>query len=394
MRSADLSPDRRACLEPVPEWPGAFALNPPAVRFDALAPLRPLFEAQAALERLRMASAQLPNPDLITRTLSRREAVMSSQIEGAHAGLQDVLEFEATQDAEGLPADARTTLNYVEALEFGLTTVRTHGQEAFSIAFVQALHRALMRHDSAYRDVPGEFRTVQNWIGGLRIQDARFVPPRPERIAGAMDDLVDRVLRYEPEGNAYLHVIVRAALAHAQFETIHPFRDGNGRTGRLLIPLMLAAEGSPPLYVSGPLYRNRHDYFDALLEVQLRSRWDSWIEFFTQAVMIACDESMALAVQLVALREDWNRRVAERRADSASRKLVAVLIGTPVVTVNQVKRLLGVSFPAANNAVADLVSLGILKGTPRLRNRVFVAHEAIAVLDQAPEELRRPSLTP
>jgi len=169
--------------------------------------------------------------------------------------------------------------------------------------------------------------------------------------------------------------------------------DGNGRTGRLLIPLMLAAEGFPPLYVSGPLYRNCHDYFDALLEVQLRSRWDGWIDFFTQAMMIACDESMALAAQLAALRDDWNRRVADRRADSASSKLVAALIGTPVVTVNQVKRLLGVSFPAANNAVADLVSLGILTGTARQRTRAFVAREAIAVLDQAPEQYRRPSLT-
>lgn len=394
MRATDLSPDRRARLEPVPEWPGAFSLNPPPVDLDAIAPLRLLFEAQAALERLRMASAQLPNPDLITRTLSRREAVMSSQIEGTHAGLQDILEFEATQDAEGLPADSRITLDYVEALEFGLTTIRARGQEAFSIAFLQDLHRALMRHDTAYRDVPGEFRTVQNWIGGLRIQDARLVPPRPERIADTMEDLVGRVLRYEPQGNAYLHVIVRAALAHAQLETIHPFRDGNGRTGRLLIPLMLAAEGFPPLYVSGLLYRNRHDYFDALLEVQLRSRWAPWIEFFTQAVMLACEESMALAAQLVTLRDDWNRRVADRRADAASRKLVAVLIGTPVVTVNQVKRLLGVSFPAANNAVADLASVGILTGTARQRNRVFVAREAIAVLDQTPEQLRRPSLTP
>jgi Fic family protein len=129
-------------------------------------------------------------------------------------------------------------------------------------------------------------------------------------------------------------------------------RDGNGRTGRLLIPLMLAAEGFPPLYVSGPLFRNRHDYFDALREVQLRSRWDGWIDFFTQAVMSACDESMALAAQLAALRDDWNRRVADPRADSASSKLVA-----------------------------DLVSLGIRTDTARQRNRVFIAREAIAVLD-------------
>lgn len=251
-----------------------------------------------------------------------------------------------------------------------------------------------MRHDTAYRDVPGEFRAVRNWIGGLRIQDERLVRPRPERIAESMENLVGRVLRSEPLGNAYLHVIVRAALAHAQFETVHPFGDGNGRIGRLLLPLMLAAEGFPPLYVSGPLYRNRHDYFDALLEVRLRSRWDGWIEFFAHTEMIARDESMVLAAQLVALRDDRIRRIADRRADSTSRKLAALLIGTPVVTVNPVKRLFGVSFPAANNAVADLAALGILTGTARQRNRVFVAREAIAVLDQAPEQRHRPSLTP
>ncbi|WP_169208730.1 hypothetical protein [Aromatoleum petrolei] len=144
--------------------------------------------------------------------------------------------------------------------------------------------------------------------------------------------------------------------------------------------------------MSGLLYRNRRDDFGAPLEVQLRSRWDGCIDFFTQAAMSACDESMALAAQQAALRDDRNRRVADRRPDSASRKLVAALIGTPVFIVNQVKRLLGVSFPAANNAVADFVSLGVLRGTARQHNRVFVAHEAIAVLDQAPEQDRRPSL--
>jgi len=393
MRSADLSPDRRARLEPVPDHSGVFALNPPPVDLDVVAPQRLLFNAQAALDRLRAAAEHLPNPDLITRTLSRREAVMSSQIEGTHAGLQDVLEFEATQDADGLPADTRSTLDYVEALEHGLGEIRAQGISAFSVAFIKDLHRALMRHDPTYRDPPGQFRGIQNWIGGFRIEDARLVPPRPERIDECMEDLAGRVLRYAPESNAYLHVIVRAAIAHAQFETIHPFRDGNGRTGRLLIPLMLAAEGFSPLYVSGPLYRNRQEYFDTLLDVQLRSRWDDWISFFTQAVLIACDESMDLATQLVALREDWNARVADRRADSASRKLAALLIGTPVLTANQAKTLLGVSFPTANNAIANLVDLRILTGTERRRNRVFIAHEAISLLNRPPAQRNRPSLS-
>jgi Fic family protein len=206
-----------------------------------------------------------------------------------------------------------------------------------------------------------------------------------------MDNLVHSLLRYEPESNAHYHAIVRAAVAHAQFEAIHPFRDGNGRTGRLLIPLVLAADGYLPLYVSGPLHRNRGRYFDTLLATQLRSEWAGWIDFFNEAVEIACDESMRTARDLIGLRDDWRVRLQDLRADAAALRLIDLLIESPVVTVNQVKDALSVSFPAANNAVQELVDRGILTRSERRRNRTFRADDAINILNAAPSQPRRPA---
>lgn len=390
MRAIDLSPDRRARLVPVPAHSGAFALCPPPIDLSQVPPLFSLVRAQEALVRLQVEVEHLPNPDLVTRTLARREAVLSSQIEGTHAGIRDVLDYEATHDATDLPADSRSTLDYARALDYGLQEIRARGMNAFSSEFICGLHRILMEGDPGYRDEPGRYRTAQNWIGGFNIHDARLVPPPPERVPEAMDDLVDSLLRYEPESNAHYHAIVRAAVAHAQFEAIHPFRDGNGRTGRLLIPLILAADGYPPLYVSGPLHRNRGRYFDTLLATQLRSEWANWVDFFNEAVEIACDESMHTARSLVGLRDDWHARLQDLRSDAAARRLINLLIESPVVTVNQVKDALNVSFPAANNAVLELVERGILTGSERRRNRTFRADDAIDILNTAPPP-RRPA---
>lgn len=316
---------------------------------------------------------------------------MSSQLEGTHAGIGDLLEYEATHDASSVPADTRSTLDYVLALQHGLKAIEIQGGKALNEELIKGLHRCLMSSNPLYQDKPGEFRTIQNWIGGMRIQEARFVPPRPERVPECMADLVTNVMQYEPEGNAFAHIVLRAGVAHAQFETIHPFRDGNGRTGRLLIPIMLASEGYPPLYLAGPLYRNQREYFDALLQVQLRSDWSGWIRFFAQAMALACEESIDIATRLIHLREAWRETIKNRRADSAVRKLVELLIGTPVVTAGGVKEMLSCSFPAANNSIADLVSFGILKDSGRKRNRFFVATDVIDILNQRDSDPRVPS---
>ena len=389
MRKSDLSPERQARLEPVPGKPVVFALDPPPIgrieEFSGrLAASESMRDAVRMLEDLRLESARLPQPDLVTRTLSRREAVLSSHIEGTQSGLSDLFEYECTLDDARLPRDVRTTLAYVRALELGLQAVRTQGHAAFTLPFISSIHRCLMEEEPAYRDAPGQLRQVQNWIGGLRIEDARFVPPRPERVQDGLHELIDHALDYRPEGVMVMHVLRRAAIVHAQFETIHPFRDGNGRTGRLLIPLQLAAEGYPALYVAGPLYRNRREYFDSLLGVQLRSDWQGWMSFFAQAVMLACEEALETTQALIALRDRWRALVADRRSDSASRKLVEMLIGQPVVTATQVGARLEVSFPTASHALADLVQKGIVREPGNRRNRVFVAEEVIRILEGKP----------
>lgn len=386
MRKSDLSVERRARLEPLLGKPGVFALDPPPIgsletfahRLEASDHMG---EAARLLEHLRDESAKLPQPDLITRTLTRREAVHSSHIEGTQSGLTDLFEYECTLDDSRMPSDVRTTLAYVNALEAGLQIVRAQGPAAFELAFIQSIHHHLMADDATYRDTPGALRSVQNWVGGLRIEDARFVPPRPERLQDGLQDLIDNVLNYRPEGVMVMHVLRRAAIAHAQFETLHPFRDGNGRTGRLLIPLQLAAEGYPPLYVAGPLYRNRREYFDRLLAVQLRSDWTGWMRFFAQAAIIACTEALDTTHALIALRESWRKALASQRTDSASRRLVESLIARPVMTATQASQELGVSFPTASRALAILVREGIVREPGSRRNRLFIADDVIRILE-------------
>lgn len=385
MRKQDLSVDRQKLLVPVETAPGAFALIPPPVPrslpLEGIA--QPLFEAHEALAKMQEAASRLPNPYLITRTLDRREAVKSSQIEGTHADVDGLLEYEATGDAEGLPPDVAVTLNYVKALEYGLEQVRESGVQSITTNLVRELHRVLMEGEESYRDVPGEYRSIQNWIGAYRIYDARFVPPPAGKVQPAMEDLLD-FMRYEPEGVVHTSVVARMAIAHAQFETIHPFRDGNGRTGRLLMPIMLAAEGYPPIYLAGFLKEHQSIYYDSLLAVQLRGDWKGWIRFLADGVVAACRESGVLAKDLLELQAAWQDRVSGLRADALAHKLVDYLMAKPVVTANQVKDDFSVSFPTANSALEQLTQFGILAEPRRKRNRVFVADEVITILKSAP----------
>lgn len=382
MRKQDLSPDRQQRLVPVVGHSGAFALIPPRIH-DAIPVVgveRNIAEAQEALSRLQEVARHLPNPELITRTLTRREAVQSSRIEGTRSEISDVMEFESTGHAEGLPADVTITLNYVKALDAGLALIKEQGQAALNTGMVKLLHRELIG-STPYQDAPGDFRTIQNWIGGLRIHDARFVPPPAAEMQPLLEDLED-FLNYQPEGNAYLPIAVRMAIVHAQFETIHPFRDGNGRVGRLMLPLMLAAEGYPPIYLAGFLKTNQREYYDTLLNVQLQGKWAEWVSFLSQAVVSGCNESEQIARALLTMRDGWAAKLAHTRRDSSARKLAHLLIGYPVMTVNRAKELLDVSFVAANNAVQSLVAAGILSEPHTSRNRAFIADEVIELLNR------------
>ena len=388
MRKSDLSPGRQKLLVPVQEYSGSFALVPPPTPYSI--PSRtvsaPAFRAHEALGALREATARLPNPDLVTRTFDRREAVRSSQIEGTSSGMDELYTFEATGSEEGLPPDVVVTQNYVLSLEYGLQEVRERGPTALTSQLIKELHRHLMQGTN-YR--PGEFREKQNWIGARYIHEARFVPPPADHVEGCIEDLV-KFLQATPQEEDMLEVpiVIRMAIAHAQFETIHPFTDGNGRVGRILLPLMLAAEGYPPVYIAGYLKRHQQMYYDLLAGVQLKDQWPAWIQFFASAVESGAKESINTASALEKILGRWGTIVAELklRSDSAVNRLPELLIGSPVVTARQVEKALGVSFPAASNALGKLADAGILTQQGESRNRRFVASEVIELLNRSPEE--------
>jgi Fic family protein len=241
-----------------------------------------------------------------------------------------------------------------------------------------------------YRGVPGEFRSVQNWIGNRYIDQARFVPPPPDYLQTAMNDLATFLQSTPKEEDPFeVPIVIRMAIAHAQFETIHPFTDGNGRVGRILLPLMLAAEGYPPVYIAGFLKQHQKTYYDMLAGVQLQDRWTEWVQFFATAVEESAKETIATASALMVLLGRWSELVSglKLRSDSAAYRLPELLIGSPVVTARQVEKALGVSFPAANNALSKLVEAGVL--TPHeqnQRNRRFVAPDVIEILNRLPGE--------
>jgi Fic family protein len=388
VQRSDLSPDRRRALVRLATHPGALALVPPPAprALNVTSILPQVMEAHEALASVRASTRRLPNPDLIARTLDRREAVLSSQIEGTQADVAQLLDYEATGDVEGLPPDVHVTLNYVRALDLGLAQVRARGPGALTVDLLCHLHAVLMAGVVDYPDAPGRLRTIQNWIGGASIYAARFVPPPPGQLQAPLRDLED-FLQPDRSAPAVLSIVLRLAIAHAQFEAIHPFRDGNGRVGRVLLPLMLAAEGYPPIYLAGYLKRHQHAYYERLAGAQLRGDWLAWARFLADGIVAAAREAAALAEAMLALKAEWQAALAGLRADAAARHLPALLLGTPVVTVNLVRERLGVSFPAANAAVAALVERGILaQPVTRGRNRVFAASALVSLLNRPPTD--------
>lgn len=392
MKKTDFSSNLQKRLVPAEDYPGAFALIPPPTprSIPSKTVSSEVARAHEALGALKMSTANLPNPDLVTRTLDRREAVRSSQIEGTHSDMDQLLTYEATGSGDGLPSDVVVTMNYVKALEYGLKEVRGRGPKAMSCVLIKELHKRLMT-DVDYRGTIGEFREKQNWIGGSKIYQARYVPPPAEHVKQCMSELESFLQETSREEDMYeVPIVIRMAIAHAQFESIHPFIDGNGRVGRLMLPLMLAAEGYPPIYIAGYLKSNQQEYYDALAGVQLKEKWSEWVSFFATAVEESVKESIYTAVGLEAILKHWEDQLSglRLRSDAAVYRIPKLLIGTPVVSARQVEIALGISFPAANNALAKLEELGILTNQKSLqRNRIFVAQEVIELLNQSTSDL-------
>lgn len=385
MRRADLIPAVRERLERFPpphdSHYGVVPSPPPehVLRFGAAEPRhRAALEAMARIDAL---AGELADPYLISRVLGRREAVTSSAIEGTNSTLDELLVVEETSD-DAATAAARQVRDYAVVLERFLPKARAEGPVIFDQALVADLHRAVMAGDTAYRDETGALRSVVVCIGGGgNIAYSTYNPTPPGRVAACLDD----TLRYMSEPGRQIidqSLLVRMAVAHAHFEAVHPFRDGNGRVGRLLMPLMMAAEGRTPLYLSPFMESHRDGYYAALKAAQQRLDWSAIVGFLADAVLGTEAELMATRRALAQLERIWARRRAFRAGSTAARTL-AILPHYPVVTARRLSALLGVSFPAAAQALGALAAMGVVtERTGYARNRVFTALEALAVLNR------------
>lgn len=330
-----------------------------------------LSQADRALGRLDGSVLTLPNPDLFVFMYVRKEAVLSSQIEGTQSSLQDLLAAEADLFDENMPRDVDEVVNYVRAMKHGLARL---AELPVSVRLIREIHSELMQGVRGGRLQPGELRHSQNWIGppGCTLNTASFVPPPHEEVPQALGDL-ERFLHDDDR----LPPLVKIALAHVQFETIHPFLDGNGRVGRLLITFLLTECGvlhKPVLYLSHFFRAHRQAYYDHLQAVRDRGEWEAWLAFFLRGVIDVAGEAVDTARRIQLLREQHRAAITEGlgRAAGNGHRVLESLYNRPILTVADVRALTGTTYAAANTLVARLAELGVLvEMTGYARNRRF-----------------------
>jgi Fic family protein len=331
-----------------------------------------LSAADMALGRLDGSTLTLPDPDIFVFMYIRKEALLSSQIEGTQSSLQDVLAVQGRLFAPERPIDAAEVVNYIGAMELGLEQLEIL---PVSVRLMRNIHRRLLRGVRGAHLTPGEVRATQNWIGpsGASIQDAVFVPPPPYEAMNCLGDL-ERFLHAEDD----LPLLIRIGLAHAQFETIHPFLDGNGRLGRLLITFLLTERGilrKPTLYLSYYFARHRQQYYDRLQAVRDTGDWEGWLRFFLQGIVEVAAEAADTVRQIQVLREQDRGAVTDAfgRAAGNGLRVLERLYTEPFVNVAKVQEVTGTSYAGANQLVSRMVDCGILEEiTGQARNRVFV----------------------
>jgi Fic family protein len=385
LNKIDLHPDLQSTCVPIPGRSGCFAVVPPLVpqRLNIPSCYGLLATAQSELQNLGNAIQENDAyAHLLMHMLNRREAVDSSQIEGTKTGFDGLLlhELEASSNkVEHKNKDSQETLAYLQAYMAGADAVHAHGQSAFDQSLLCVMHHTLLEGEPA--SMPGQIRDRQNFIG-LRLETATYVPPPASDIPRLLVDLA-QLLQYKAEDVMEVSLLVRAAIAHAQFEAIHPFLDGNGRVGRILLPLMFLAEDQPPIHLATFLKVRKQEYYAALLAVQTKLDWEPWLRLFLECVIASCKHTMQLFGQLQKLQQQWQNKLADagKRKHAASWRVIDMLLGQPMVSANSIVKKIGGSFGAANQAIADLVELDILRpANDQQRNRAFHAHEVMNVL--------------
>jgi Fic family protein len=345
-----------------------------------------LEQANQALGRLDGLASVLPDLTLFLYAYVRKEAVLSSQIEGTQSSLSDLMLFE-NEEAPGVPIeDVREVSNYVSALSFGLERLRSGFP--LSLRLIREIHEVLLSHGRGSEKAPGEFRRSQNWIGGTRPGNAHFVPPPPELVMDCMGQLESFLHEERPE----LPLLVRAGLAHVQFETIHPFLDGNGRLGRLLITFLLCAGGAlqePILYLSLYFKAHRQAYYDHLMDVRTKGDWEGWLEFFLEGVRETSAQAVSSARRIISLMDSDRKKIEGLGRPAASVLRVHQHAQThPILSIASTAQKVGISFPTASAAIDHLEKLGILREvTGRQRNRHFVYGAYLAILNEGTEPI-------
>ena len=379
MQAVDFTRDAWGKLINSPQGYLAFDPFPLPPQLDLKSILAAVSKADRLIGQLSGVARNLPNPHLLTGPFMKREAVLSSRIEGTQASLSDLFFFEASGEANPEVPDVREVANYVQALEFGLKRME---KLPLSLRLIREMHAELMRGVRGDHLTQGEFRRSQNWIGppGSTLMNAEFVPPPVEEMKLALDAF-----------EKYLHAgsdlppLVRLALIHYQFEAIHPFLDGNGRIGRLLLTLLLCREGilsQPLLYLSAYFEAQRQEYYRLLLAVSQRGEWTAWIHFFLIGVAEQSQDSITRTETLLELWTSYRTRL--KKGPATALQLVDQLFSYPAVMISQTAKRLNVTFPSAQKNIERLVGEGILKEvTGQQRYRVYVAHEVVRIVEAA-----------
>ncbi len=340
-----------------------------------------LEKAVAELGRLDGVAKVIPDPDFFVSMYVRREAVLSSQIEGTQSTLEDLLELELESDRRDRLSDAFEIANYVNAMNFGLERIETL---PLSLRLIREIHKELLRDGRGSMATPGEFRRTQNWIGpeGASLKRATFIPPPVIDMNEALHDF-----------ESYLHAdssyptLIEVGLAHAQFETIHPFLDGNGRVGRLLNTFLLVHQGilrKPLLYLSYYFKLHRTEYYDRLMSVRLDGDWEGWIRFFLRGVVQTAQEATETAEQLFELREAHRTLVLDEHLGQNGLLLLSRLFQQPLININVAAAVLGSTFPTASRLISAFEDLSLLREiTGQKRSRIYRYEPYLALFDDA-----------
>lgn len=350
---------------------------PPPIEFNQKLALA-LSKADSKLSKLSGVGMLLPNPDLLVTPYLKKEALSSSRIEGTRISLSEFYLAEAKGKEDKEP-NASEVSNYIKAMNYGLEKIRA---DPIDLELIKKMHEILMNQVRGKDKLPGEYRHIQNWLGrpNSKPQDASFVPPPPDTISSLLQDMIDYINTYDE-----MPLLIKAALLHYQFETIHPFCDGNGRIGRALIVLYLCKKNKlsrPLLYISGFFEKYRTEYIRVLAEANKKGNFREWILFFLEAIKEQSQEALDKATKLQKLKEEYRERIQKETQSTLMLQAVDKLFINPYVRITRLKKQIGATYPTAKRIVEKLMDLNILKQhNDAERNKTYLANEIMDIIE-------------